>query len=72
MNDKLNARRLAERSQEMRQLFGLRSMGSLAAIGVVLCIVLVLALITPAQEGSPASRIAAAPESCVGACVEGE
>lgn len=72
MNDKLNARRLAERSQEMQELLGLRSIGSLVAIGVVFCLVFVLALITPAQEGSPAAQMAAAPETCFGACVEGE
>lgn len=71
MNDKLNARRLAERSQEMQQLMGMRNLGALAAIGVVFVIVLVLALVAPASD-EPAARMAAVQESCFGACVAGE
>ena len=72
MNDKRNARRLAAGSPELQEADERRRLAELAAVSLVVSIVFLLALFAPAQEGSPAAQMAAAHESCVGACVEGE
>ena len=72
MNDQQNIRRFAAGSRELEAALEMRNLGALAAIGIVFCTVFVLALLAPAQEGSPAAQLAATAEACAGACVEGE
>ena len=72
MNDRMHVRRLAEHSPEVQEAGERKRLAELAALSLVVLIVFAVALFAPAQEGTPAAQVAAAPETCQGGCTQGE